>query len=106
MQTCHNPSRNTLDKVKNKSAATQTYITNEYLSRKLAIDTVAKTQISSATQTDQIEIKQIQIGDNAQHALPDPKTIDLSELLNIDSVLFDQLSEDDYVEETDDEVIV
>ena len=57
-QTCKNLSRNTLDKVKNKSAATQTYIANECLSRKLATDAVAKPQISSATQAYQIEIKQ------------------------------------------------
>ena len=102
-QTCQNTSRNTLDKVKNKSVATQTYLTNEYLSRNLTADAAAKSKISSATQTDQIEIKQIQIDDNAEHALPDPKTIELPELLNFDSELSDQLSEDDYVAGSDDE---
>ena len=102
-QTCQNTSRNTLDKVKNKSVATQTYLTNEYLSRNLTADAAAKSKISSATQTDQIEIKQIQIDDNVEHALPDPKTIELPELLNFDSELSDRLSEDDYVAGSDDE---
>ena len=92
-QTCQNTSRNTLDKVKNKSVATQTYLTNEYLSRNLTADAAAKSKISSATQTDQIEIKQIQIDDNVEHALPDPETIELPELLNFDSELSDRLSE-------------
>ena len=102
-QTCQNTSRNTLDKVKNKSVATQTYLTNEYLSRNLTADAAAKSKISFATQTDQIEIKQIQIDDNAEHALPVRKTIELPELLNFDSELSDQLSEDDYVAGSDDE---
>ena len=38
------------------STATQTYLTNEYLSKKLVTDAVPKTQISSTTATESTEL--------------------------------------------------
>ncbi len=99
-QTCQNPNTNTSSKVKMMSTATQTYLTNEYLLKKLVTDAVPKTQISSTTQTDQIEYKQTAIDDtDAHHALLNPTATESTELLDTDSELSYQSSEDDYVEE-------
>ena len=57
-QTCKNLSRNTLDKVKNKSAATQTYIAKNACRGSWLQTQLRKPKFRRATQAYQIEIKQ------------------------------------------------
>ena len=98
-QTCQNTSRNTLDKVKNNSAATQTYLKNEYLSRNLTADAAAKLKFRPRH-----KLIRLKLNKSKSTIMPNMRyQIELPELLNFDSELSDQLSEDDYVAGSDDE---